>query len=127
VRGGDRIVRHRAAGTHRAVGRDGAGIYSDRVNARFREQAHTLSPSDPFIVDSLGWVLYRLGRFGEASGFLNQAYASRKDTEIAAHLGESLWAEGKRDEAVQVLRDAHRRDAANEVLKQTMARLKVAP
>ena len=91
------------------------------------QQAHALAPSDPFIVDSLGWVLYRLGRYGEATGFLNQAYASRKDTEIAAHLGESLWAEGKREEAIQILRDAHRRDAGNEVLKQTMARLKVTP
>jgi len=91
------------------------------------QQAHALAPSDPFIVDSLGWVLYRLGRYGEAAGLLNQAYASRKDTEIAAHLGEALWADGKRDEAVQVLRDAHRRDSGNEVLKQTMARLKVTP
>ena len=91
------------------------------------QHAHALSPSDPFIVDSLGWVLYRLGRYGEASSLLNQAYASRKDTEIAAHLAESLWAEGKHDEAVHVLRDAHRRDSGNEVLKQTMARLKVTP
>jgi tetratricopeptide (TPR) repeat protein len=91
------------------------------------QQAHALSPTDPFIVDSLGWVLFRLGRYDEAAGFLGQAYASRKDTEIAAHLGEALWAGGKRDEAVQVLRDAHRRDASNEVLKQTMARLKVTP
>lgn len=90
-------------------------------------QAHELSPADPFIVDSLGWVLYRMGRYDEAARLLNQAYSSRKDTEIAAHLGEVLWADGKRDEAMQVLRDAHRRDAANEVLKQTMARLKVAP
>jgi tetratricopeptide (TPR) repeat protein len=91
------------------------------------QQAHALSPTDPFIVDSLGWVLFRMGRYDEAASFLNQAYASRKDTEIAAHLGEALWANGKRDEAVQVLRDAHRRDATNEVLKQTMARLKVSP
>jgi tetratricopeptide (TPR) repeat protein len=91
------------------------------------QQAHALAPSDPFIVDSLGWVLYRLGRYDEATGFLGQAYASRKDTEIAAHLGEALWAEGKRDEAVEVLRDAHRRDAGNDVLRATMARLKVAP
>jgi tetratricopeptide (TPR) repeat protein len=90
-------------------------------------QAHELSPADPFIVDSLGWVLYRLGRYGEAATLLNQAYASRRDAEIAAHLGEALWADGKRDEAAQVLRDAARRDAANEVLKQTMARLKVTP
>jgi tetratricopeptide (TPR) repeat protein len=91
------------------------------------QQAHALAPSDPFIVDSLGWVLYRLGRYDEATGFLGQAYASRKDTEIAAHLGEALWAEGKHDEAVEVLRDAHRRDAGNDVLRQTMTRLKVTP
>jgi tetratricopeptide (TPR) repeat protein len=90
-------------------------------------QAHELSPADPFIVDSLGWVLYRMGQYAEAATLLNQAYSSRKDTEIAAHLGEALWADGKRDEATRVLRDAARRDAGNEVLKQTMARLKVAP
>jgi len=91
------------------------------------KQAHELSPADPFIVDSLGWVMFRMGQFGEATTLLNQAYASRKDTEIAAHLGEALWADGKRDEAAQVLRDAARRDAGNEVLKRTMARLKVVP
>ncbi len=91
------------------------------------KQAHDLSPADPFIVDSLGWVEYRRGHFDQATTLLSQAYASRKDTEIAAHLAEALWAEGKHDEAAQVLRDAHRLDAGNEVLKQTMARLKVAP
>jgi tetratricopeptide (TPR) repeat protein len=93
----------------------------------FVQQAHALAPSDPFIVDSLGWVLYRLGRYDEATSFLGQAYASRKDTEIAAHLGEALWAEGKHSEATELLRDAHRRDASNDVLRQTMARLKVVP
>ncbi len=90
-------------------------------------QAHALSPADPFIVDSLGWVEYRMGHFDAAASLLAQAYSSRKDTEIAAHLGEALWADGKRDEAARVLRDAHRLDAGNEVLKQTMSRLKVAP
>ena len=90
-------------------------------------QAHQLSPADPFIVDSLGWVEYRLGHFGKATTLLAQAYSSRKDTEIAAHLGEALWAGGKREEAARVLRDAHRLDAGNEVLKKTMNRLKVAP
>ena len=90
-------------------------------------QAHELSPADPFIVDSLGWVEYRLGHFDAAATLLAQAYASRKDSEIAAHLGEVLWAGGKREEAAQVLRDAHRLDSANEVLRQTMARLKVTP
>ncbi len=90
-------------------------------------QAHELSPADPFIVDSLGWVEYRMGHFGTAATLLAQAYSSRKDTEIAAHLGEALWADGKHDEAARVLRDAHRLDSGNEVLKQTMTRLKVAP
>ena len=90
-------------------------------------QAHELSPADPFIVDSLGWVEYRMGHYDAAATLLAQAYSSRKDTEIAAHLGEALWADGKRDEAAQVLRDAHKIDASNEVLKKTMNRLKVAP
>ena len=90
-------------------------------------QAHELSPADPFIVDSLGWVEYRMGHFDAAATLLAQAYSSRKDTEIAAHLGEALWADGKHEEATQVLRDAHKLDAGNEVLKQTMTRLKVAP
>ena len=62
-------------------------------------QAHELSPADPFIVDSLGWVEYRMGHFDAAATLLAQAYSSRKDTEIAAHLGEALWADGKHDEA----------------------------
>jgi len=90
-------------------------------------QAHELAPADPFIVDSLGWVEYRLGHFDAAATLLARAYASRRDSEIAAHLGEVLWAGGKHEEAAQVLRDAHRLDAGNEVLRQTMARLKVAP
>jgi Flp pilus assembly protein TadD len=90
-------------------------------------QAHELSPADPFIVDSLGWVEYRMGHFNAAATLLAQAYSSRKDTEIAAHLGEALWADGQHDEAARVLRDAHKLDASNEVLKQTMNRLKVAP
>ena len=90
-------------------------------------QAHELSPADPFIVDSLGWVEYRMGHFDAAATLLAQAYSSRKDTEIAAHLGEALWADGKHDEAARVLRDAHKLDSGNEVLKKTMNRLKVAP
>jgi tetratricopeptide (TPR) repeat protein len=90
-------------------------------------QAHELSPADPFIVDSLGWVEYRMGHYDKAATLLAQAYSSRKDTEIAAHLGEALWADGRHDEAARVLRDAHRLDAGNEVLRQTMSRLKVAP
>ena len=88
-------------------------------------RALDLSPGDPFITDSLGWVEYRLGNRAEAAKLLRQAYRARPDTEIAAHLGEVLWVMGERDEARRILQDANGRDAANEVLRATIARLKV--
>jgi tetratricopeptide (TPR) repeat protein len=87
-------------------------------------KALELAPGDPFITDSLGWVEYRLGNRDEALRLLRQAYASRPDTEIAAHLGEVLWASGQQDEARRVWREGRSRDAANEVLRETLARLK---
>ena len=89
------------------------------------QRALQLSPGDPFITDSLGWVEFRLGNRDEAARLLRQAYAARPDTEIAAHLGEVLWAMGQRDEARKVWQDARGRDAGNEVLRETLARLKV--
>ncbi|HSW06258.1 tetratricopeptide repeat protein [Aquabacterium sp.] len=88
-------------------------------------KALDLSPGDPFITDSLGWVEFRLGNRDEAARLLRQAYRARPDTEIAAHLGEVLWAIGERDEARRIWQDARGRDAANEVLRETLARLKV--
>jgi Flp pilus assembly protein TadD len=82
-------------------------------------------PGDPFITDSLGWVEYRLGNKAEALRLLKQAYATRPDPEIAAHLGEVLWASGEQDEARRIWREARERDAANEVLTETLARLRV--
>ncbi len=87
-------------------------------------KALELAPGDPFITDSLGWVEYRLGNRDEALRLLRQAYVSRPDTEIAAHLGEVLWASGQHDEARRVWREGRSRDAANEVLRETLARLK---
>jgi tetratricopeptide (TPR) repeat protein len=89
------------------------------------QRALELSPGDPFITDSLGWVEFRLGNHAEALRLLRQAYAARPDTEIAAHLGEVLWASGQRDEARRIWQDARGRDATNEVLRETLARLKV--
>ena len=88
-------------------------------------QALVLAPGDPFITDSLGWVEYRLGNRDEALRLLRQAYRARPDTEIAAHLGEVLWVVGQRDEARQVWQEGRGRDAGNEVLNETLARLKV--
>jgi tetratricopeptide (TPR) repeat protein len=89
------------------------------------KKALDLAPGEPFITDSLGWVEYRLGNRDEALRLLQQAYKSRPDVEIGAHLGEVLWIMGQRDEARRVLRDAHLRDNTNEVLKETLVRLRV--
>lgn len=89
------------------------------------ERALKLAPGEPFIVDSLGWVEFRLGNLGEAARLLRQAYTSRPDAEIAAHLGEVLWANGEQDEARRVLTEAAQREPTNEALRDTMKRLKV--
>ncbi|KQY86841.1 tetratricopeptide repeat protein [Pelomonas sp. Root1444] len=91
------------------------------------ERALKLAPGEPFIVDSLGWVEFRLGNLPEATKLLRQAMAGRPDAEIAAHLGEVLWASGAQDEARRVFADAAQRDPANEALRETLDRLKVKP
>ena len=88
-------------------------------------KALDLSPGEPSITDSLGWVEYRLGNRDEAIRLLRDAYRGQPDAEIAAHLGEVLWVSGKLDEARAVWREARRRDAKNEILRETLARLRV--
>jgi Flp pilus assembly protein TadD len=88
------------------------------------EQALKLSPGEPFIVDSLGWVEFRLGNLPEAERLLRQAHTARPDAEISAHLGEVLWQAGKKDEARQIWREALAREPRNEALRETLQRLK---
>lgn len=71
-------------------------------------RALELSPDDFYILDSMGWVLYRLGRLDEAIDFLERARELRNDPEVAAHLGEVLWVKGKRDAARDVWESALR-------------------
>lgn len=89
------------------------------------QRALELAPGDPFITDSLGWAEFRLGNHEAALEHLRSAYAKRPDTEIAAHLGEVLWAVGQRDEARRIWSEGKVRDAANDVLRETLARLRV--
>ncbi|RZJ03579.1 MAG: tetratricopeptide repeat protein, partial [Rubrivivax sp.] len=91
------------------------------------ERAHKLAPGEAYIVDSLGWVEFRLGNLPEAAKLLRQAHAGRPDAEIAAHLGEVLWASGAKDEARSVFAEAVRREPANEAVREAMERLKVTP
>lgn len=86
------------------------------------EKALTISPDDPFIVDSMGWVEYRAGNTTRAIELLERAYKLRADPEIAAHLGEVLWVGGDRPRATALWRTARERDPNNETLAQTLAR-----
>jgi len=88
------------------------------------EKALNLAPTDYFIIDSMGWVLYRLGKIEESVKYLKRAFAGRADPEIAAHLGEVLWVSGKREEAKKILDEAANKHPDNETLNSTIRRLK---
>jgi Flp pilus assembly protein TadD len=88
-------------------------------------KALDLAPEDPFIMDSMGWVQFRLGRLKEAEALLRQAYKLRPDAEIGVHLGEVLWASGQQEDARRLWRDANSKDPKNDTLKNTLARLQV--
>lgn len=79
-------------------------VYTTRYQeARlYIEKALHLKPGDPAIMDSMGWVEYRLGNYPQALGYLRKAYAQLADPEVAAHLSETLWAAGDRQEARSV-------------------------
>ena len=87
------------------------------------EQAHQLDPNDPAIIDSLGWVNYRLGNLVEAERLLRKALKQFPDGEVAAHLGEVLWMQGKQKEARKVWREALDAQPDNEILRSTLQRL----
>jgi Flp pilus assembly protein TadD len=86
------------------------------------EKALELQPEDPFILDSMGWVQYRLGNHVQAIEYLEQAMNIRADAEIAAHLGEVLWVTGRQDEARKVWERGRETGEDNHVLEETVER-----
>lgn len=87
-------------------------------------KATKLAPQDPFIMDSLGWVLYRQGKLQEAREVLEKAYALKADPEIAAHLGEVLWRLGQQQEALALWQKAQAQAPDNETLQATLKKFK---
>ena len=88
------------------------------------DKALALSPGDAFIIDSKGWLLYRRGDNGGAVDYLQKAYSLRPDPEIAAHLGEVLWALGRRAEAEKTWNEAIRANPGNEALTTAIKKFK---
>jgi tetratricopeptide (TPR) repeat protein len=87
-------------------------------------QALALRPRDPFILDSMGWVHYRLGDTREAIRYLREALSIRSDAEISAHLGEVLWIAGNRGEAQSVWDRALKETPDNELLRETVKKFR---
>ncbi|MBT8088271.1 MAG: tetratricopeptide repeat protein [Gammaproteobacteria bacterium] len=101
---------------------------ADRTN-RYREaekliqKAIKLDPESPAIIDSLGWVLFRLGRHDEALVELQRAYDAFDDHEVAAHLVEVLVALERQDDALAVLVEAEEKRPDSKLLADVRARL----
>jgi tetratricopeptide (TPR) repeat protein len=87
------------------------------------ERALALAPDDPFILDSMGWAQFRLGKLDEAEKYLRRALAERPDPEVAAHLGEVLWVKGERGRAEEVWQSQLKVAPEHPVLLETMRRL----
>ena len=83
-------------------------------------QALALSPNDPFYLDSLGWVYYRLGDLEKAELYLKKAVELQRDTEFLAHLGEVLWQRGEQHQAKKIWQQGLDFDADNKLLLDTM-------
>ncbi len=88
------------------------------------QTAYKLSPNDHYILDSLGWVEYRLGNYDVAIEHLRKAHSIQKDPEISAHLGEVLWKHGRQEEANKIWSDALKEFPKNNVLVSTTKKFK---
>ncbi len=92
---------------------------TDRLQEAYRLIAKALKqrPDSAAVMDSMGWVLYRLNRYDEAREYLRKAYAKNPDGEIAAHLALVLWATGERDKARELIQTGLAKDPDNRFLK----------
>jgi tetratricopeptide (TPR) repeat protein len=84
------------------------------------DRARVAEPGNAAIIDSYGWVLYRLGRNEDALVELRRAYGLQKDPEIGAHLGEVLWVMGHRDAARKYFDEARKLDPENRSLQRAL-------
>ena len=103
--------------------------YADRnINLadakKYIEIALSISPNNHYIMDSMGWLHYRLGNIEIALQFIEKAYKIQEDPEIAAHLGEILWKLGKLKQAEEIWEASIMKFPSNTVLLETFERLR---
>jgi Flp pilus assembly protein TadD len=65
----------------------------------YLQKAFKLRPDEAVIMDSYGWLQFKMGRTQIALDYLQRAYAKQQENEIAAHIAEVLWSLGRQDEA----------------------------
>ena len=90
------------------------------------EKAYALKPDEPAILDSMGWVYYRLGQYEKAHDYLRRALDKLDDGEIAAHLGEVLWAMERRTEAWSVWDAALKAHPEHDYLQAVIGRYRLS-
>ena len=91
---------------------------------KYIEIALSISPNNHYIMDSMGWLHFRMGNIEIALQFIEKAYKIQKDPEIAAHLGEILWKMGKLKQAEKVWEESIKTYPSNTVLLETFERLR---
>jgi tetratricopeptide (TPR) repeat protein len=89
-------------------------------------KANEAQVGNAMIIDSMGWVQFKLGNLKDAVGWLELAHSLDLDPEIAAHLGETFWAVGRKEDAMRTWAEAYDRAAPHPVLAETLMRLKVS-
>ena len=89
------------------------------------EEAISKDPRNPAIIDSLGWVYFKLGKDRQAELLLKEAYKQYPDPEVAAHLIELLWTQGREVEARDLIANQWRNSPNNEHLRETASRLAI--
>ena len=97
---------------------------TDRIEEAYEyvSKAYQLEPDSAAVMDSMGWVFFRMGRYDEAIALLRQAFDKLPDGEIAAHLGEALWVSGERKKAVQLWDNVLKNEPENQYVKDAKKR-----
>jgi tetratricopeptide (TPR) repeat protein len=91
------------------------------------KKALSIRPEDSAILDSMGWVLFKLDRVKEAIPYLRKAFKQFPDPEVAAHLGEALWVSGEQQEALKIWNENLAKNPDDTKIPETMRRLNAQP
>ncbi len=86
------------------------------------QRALKVRPDDPAVIDSMGWVMYRLGNYAEAEDYLRKALELIDDSEIIGHLSEAVWAQGNEGEAKSLVIQALEKDPESDYLQELLDR-----